>query len=253
MDGKLTKAALGIVALIGTGVTAASAAPAAAPRPSANVGSTGAAQASTTASNSGLGLPVLVENRAGQEVPVTGAVNVGNLPAVQNVNGTVNVGNLPAVQDVQVVAPAETQVVLQATADLTETNPPPVGLTYVKVLRADTGTGQLSGRYGVTSITLGQFGGSQELPVILRAASCDNQNGYGELEDVIVPQGQTVQLTYPSPMQLPFVQSAPAAWCLFAATVQDDGQLHVSVVGRPRSRYCCCGGGGWYGGFCGYW
>jgi hypothetical protein len=30
---------------------------------------------------------------------------------------------------------------------------------------------------------------------------------------------------------LPFVQSAPDSWCLFAQTVQDNGTLHVSVVG----------------------
>jgi hypothetical protein len=233
MQRRIVKAAVAVVVLTGTGITAASAAP-----------SGSGSSASTT--NSGVGLPVLVENHAGQEVPVTGTVNIGNLPATQQVNGTVNVGNLPAtqqvagtvnvgnlpaVQDVQVVSQPAQQVVLQASADLSETNPPPVGLTYVKLLRADTGTGALSGRYAISSVTIGQFGGDQELPVILRAASCDNSNGYGELEDIVVPKGQTVQLNYPSPLQFPLVQSAPAAWCLYAATVQDNGQLHVTVVG----------------------
>jgi hypothetical protein len=33
-------------------------------------------------------------------LPVSGTVNVGNLPATQNVGGTVNIGNLPATQNV---------------------------------------------------------------------------------------------------------------------------------------------------------
>ena len=43
---------------------------------------------------------VLVVNTATEPVPVTGAVNVGNLPATQPVSGTVDVGNLPATQTV---------------------------------------------------------------------------------------------------------------------------------------------------------
>jgi hypothetical protein len=193
--------------------------------------------------NSGVGLPVLVENKAGQNVPVTGTVdvgnlpavqnvngtvNVGNLPAVQNVNGTVNVGNLPAVQNVQVVAPATQQVVLQGSADLSI---PQSGLTYVKLERALGSNTPLSGQLAVSSITISQEGGNQDIEVGIRAASCDNSNGLGELEQVVVPIGQTVQLTYPSPVVLPFVPSAPQSWCLFAATVQDNGTLHVSVVG----------------------
>ncbi len=67
----------------------------------------------TASANTGIGLPALVENKAGQDVSVSGTVNVGNLPAVQNV---------------QVVAPASQQVVLQASADLSI----PQGLTFVK-------------------------------------------------------------------------------------------------------------------------
>jgi hypothetical protein len=43
---------------------------------------------------------VFITNDATSPVPVTGTVNVGNLPATQAVSGTVNVGNLPATQAV---------------------------------------------------------------------------------------------------------------------------------------------------------
>ena len=45
---------------------------------------------------------VLVTNTASNPVPVTGTVNVGNLPATQPVSGTVSVGNFPATQSVTV-------------------------------------------------------------------------------------------------------------------------------------------------------
>jgi hypothetical protein len=43
---------------------------------------------------------VFITNTPEQPVPVAGTVNVGNLPASQEVTGTVNVGNLPATQAV---------------------------------------------------------------------------------------------------------------------------------------------------------
>jgi hypothetical protein len=45
---------------------------------------------------------VLVINSSASPVPVTGTVNVGNLPATQPVSGTVSVGNFPATQNVNV-------------------------------------------------------------------------------------------------------------------------------------------------------
>lgn len=43
---------------------------------------------------------VIIGNTASNPVPVTGTVNVGNLPATQTVDGSVNVGNFPATQAV---------------------------------------------------------------------------------------------------------------------------------------------------------
>jgi len=61
---------------------------------------------------------VVVTNTAANPVPVTGTVNVANLPATQNVSGTVSVGNLPATQDVRVVNPEDSREVYQAEVNL---------------------------------------------------------------------------------------------------------------------------------------
>jgi hypothetical protein len=118
--------------------------------------------------------------------------------------------------------------VMQAAADLPSG---PVGLKDVKLLNAVTGAGKLSGRVAISSITLAQADGSQAIEVALRAATCDDANGFGAVEDVIVPPNQTVHLTYPAALHLPFVASAPTSWCLYAETVRDDGRLMVSVAG----------------------
>jgi hypothetical protein len=216
MQRKFGKAVLGVILLGAVGATAASAAPA---EPAATGGT-------------GIGLGVVVQNKATQVIPVGGTVNVGNLPAVQNVNGSVNVGNLPAVQNVR-VSPPTSQVLMQASAELTDNGQP--GLTYVKLLNELTGAPSLSGHLAVSSVTISQFGGSQPIQVSLRAASCDNSNGLGAIGDVVVPQNQTVQLPYPTPVLMPFVPSVPASWCLFAQTVADNGSLSISVVGTPTS------------------
>lgn len=100
----------------------------------------------------------------------------------------------------------------------------------VKLFEATRGTGKLSGRIAVWSITIAQMGGSQPLEVALRAATCDDTNGFGAIEDVVVPQNQTVHVSYPSAARMPFVATAPTSWCLYASTVQDGSNLHVSVV-----------------------
>ena len=56
-----------------------------------------------------------IANDAGNPVPVSGTVDVGNFPATQTVAGTVDVGNFPAVQDVQVTNFPATQEVTQGT------------------------------------------------------------------------------------------------------------------------------------------
>lgn len=109
------------------------------------------------------------------------------------------------------------------------------GLVYVKLRNARTGKAALSGRYAVSSATFAQFGGSQALPVALRMATCDNANGFGAFEDVAVPQNQTVHLDFPKAVPVPFVATAPTSWCLYAATVPDNGQLSVNVVATKVS------------------
>jgi len=56
-----------------------------------------------------------IANDAGNPVPVSGTVSVGNFPASQTVDGTVNIGNFPAVQNVQVNNFPATQAVTQST------------------------------------------------------------------------------------------------------------------------------------------
>jgi hypothetical protein len=235
MQRKLIKAVLGTIVLIGAGVTAASAAPS---TPDAVGGN-------------GIGLAVVVENKPTQPIPVagavTGTVNVGNLPATQQVAGTVNVGNLPATQqvagsvnvanlpatqNVRVTTPTD-QVLMQASADLTDNGQP--GLADVKLLNATTAAAPLSGRFALSSMTISQLGGSQAIEVALQAASCDDANGLGAIQDVVVAPDQTVQLPYPTPVLMPFVPSVPASWCLFAQTVRDGGRLDISVVGTAVS------------------
>jgi len=105
------------------------------------------------------------------------------------------------------------------------------GLVYAKLHNATTGGSKLTSRLSISSLTIAQEGGSQPLEVILRAATCDNANGFGALEAVVVPQDQTVHLDYPAAFRMPFVATLPASWCLYAATVPAGGRLLVSLVG----------------------
>jgi hypothetical protein len=104
------------------------------------------------------------------------------------------------------------------------------GLFYLKLHSAIDGTGKLTSRIAVSSITLSQFGGSQAITVAIRAATCDNANGFGALEQVVVPQDETVHLTYPSAVRMPLVANTPSSYCLYAETLRDNGRLDVSVV-----------------------
>lgn len=146
--------------------------------------------------------------------------------------GAVGVGSLVATAGAQAALSTGQQVVLQASKQLPASSP---GLVYVKLLSAVTGRGPLSGRFAISSVTIAQFGGSQALEVSLRAATCDNANGFGALENVVVPQYQTVHLDYPKAVQMPFVATAPTSWCLYAETIADGGSLKVSVVATKLS------------------
>ena len=46
----------------------------------------------------------------------------------------------------------------------------------------------------------------------------------------VVPQDDTVHLSYPSAIRMPLVASPPASYCLYAETVRDNGRLDVTVV-----------------------
>jgi hypothetical protein len=104
------------------------------------------------------------------------------------------------------------------------------GLFDLKLRNAINGTGRIGARIAISSITIGQFGGSQAIEVSILAKSCDNANGFGGLEDVVVPQDDTVHLSYPSPIRMPLVANPPASYCLYAETVRDNGTLDVTVV-----------------------
>ena len=62
-----------------------------------------------------VGNEIEIANDAGNPVPVSGTVDIGNFPATQTVDGTVDIGNFPAVQDVQVTNFPATQEVTQGT------------------------------------------------------------------------------------------------------------------------------------------
>jgi hypothetical protein len=158
---------------------------------------------------------------------------VQSIVAAAVVAGAVGVGSLIATPGAQASLATGQQVVMQASKELTLNGQP--GLTYVKLRSALTGRSGLSGRFAVSSVTIAQFGGSQALEVSLRAATCDNSNGFGAIEDVVVPQDQTVHLDYPKAVQMPFVATAPTSWCLYAVTVRDSGTLKVSVVATKVS------------------
>ncbi|MDT4915770.1 MAG: hypothetical protein QOI15_211 [Pseudonocardiales bacterium] len=146
------------------------------------------------------------------------AVGLGSLIMMQNVAG--------ATSATSAVTTASRHVVMQASAELTSG----VGLKDVKLFDATTNSGKLSGRFAVSSVTVAQAGGSQAIEVSLRAATCDNSNAFGAVEYIVVPQDETVHISYPSAVRMPFTASAPTSWCLYAETVRDNGTLHVSVV-----------------------
>jgi hypothetical protein len=157
---------------------------------------------------------------------------VQSVVAVVVVAGAVGVGSLIATPGAQAALSTGQQVVLQASKDLTVNGQ---GLVGVKLLSAVTGRGALSGRFAISSVTIAQFAGSQAIQVSLRAATCDNANGFGATEDVVVPQNETVHLDYPKAVLMPFVATAPTSWCLYAETVRDNGTLMVSVVATKVS------------------
>jgi hypothetical protein len=117
-------------------------------------------------------------------------------------------------------------LVMQASGDLVAGS----GLFYLKLMNATSGFAKVTNRIAVSSITFAQLGGSQPVEVSIRAATCDNSNGFGALEYVVVPQNQTVHLSYPSAVRMPFVSNTPSSYCLYAETVRDGGTLDVTVV-----------------------
>jgi hypothetical protein len=118
-------------------------------------------------------------------------------------------------------------IVMQATGQLSTVGK---GLFDLKLRSAVSGGGQIGARIAVSSITISQFGGSQAIEVAILAKSCDGANGLGGLEDVVVPQDDTVHLSYPSAVRMPMVANPPASYCLYAETVRDNGRLDVTVV-----------------------
>jgi hypothetical protein len=145
------------------------------------------------------------------------------------VAAAVAAGTLVTTQNAAGVARTTTgqHIVMQASGDLVVGS----GLFYLRLHDATRGTAKLTNRIAVSSITLAQLGGSQPIQVSIRAATCDNANGFGALEEVVVPQDQTVHLNYPSAVRMPFVSSTPSSYCLYAETVRDNGTLDVTVVG----------------------
>lgn len=105
------------------------------------------------------------------------------------------------------------------------------GLFNLKLHSAVSGNAKLTNRFAITSITLSQFGGSQAIQVSIHASTCDNTNGYGGLEGVVVPQDETVHLAFPGAVRAPWVAATPASYCLYAESVRDNGVLQVIVVG----------------------
>lgn len=71
---------------------------------------------------------VEVKNDAGSPIPISGSVNVSNLPATQPVSGTVSVSNFPATQPISAVSlPLPVNAATQSTLAALSSN---IALTY---------------------------------------------------------------------------------------------------------------------------
>ena len=118
-------------------------------------------------------------------------------------------------------------IVMQAKGQLSTVGK---GLFDLKLRNAVNAGARISARIAVSSITISQFGGNQAIEVAILARSCDGANGFGGLEDVVVPQDETVHLSYLSAVRMPFTSGLPSSYCLYAETVRDNGRLEVAVV-----------------------
>ena len=125
---------------------------------------------------------VFVTNDASSPVPVSGTVNVGNLPATQSVSGTVNVGNLPATQQVSGTVDVGT---LPAPENVSGgvyqsgSNPP--------------NSSQVLSLPSAIDVTAVMFHSSQLATFSISTAAVGN--GYR-----LVSDGQTVTQSFPNPM-----------------------------------------------------
>jgi hypothetical protein len=150
---------------------------------------------------------------------------VQSVVAVAVVASAVVTGTLIANPGAHAATAGSHQVLMQAIKSLK----PGKNDTF-KLLNETTRLGGLSGTYAVSSATFSDIGSSGPLEVALLAATCTDSNGYGGVDDIVVPPNQTVHIDYPQALRMPFVSHTPGTWCLFAEVPQTDGIVTVSVV-----------------------
>lgn len=188
---------------------------------------------------------VVVTNTGSSPVPVTGSVNVGNLPATQAVSGSVSVSNFPATQpvsgSVNVGNFPSTVSVQGSTAPaapahpimLGGTLPPNLGSSTTVALFDDSTNQQSeSRRMAVGSITVSTEGGGDAATVYvdLRATDC-GVNGLGGIQNLTVHGDSTEHLDFPVPEIIPVVGNG--SYCVVADVLNGDqvNVMSIRVVG----------------------
>jgi hypothetical protein len=158
---------------------------------------------------------VFVTNTADHPVPVTGSVNIANLPSSQNVNGTVSIsgGIAPAAPARPVVLRGELQQ----------------GSTQIALFDDQTGDTRLLSKVAIGSVTVTTEGPASSIYVNLRATDC-GANGLGGIQNISTHGDYTEHLAFPVPLVAPVVGSAP--FCVVADVLNaGTDNVFVQVVG----------------------
>jgi hypothetical protein len=185
---------------------------------------------------------VMARQRGGWKVGLAGtpSVLVANFPADQKVSGTVNVGNLPTTLS-QLgfdsngnlkTSPQGTQNVSVANAVTTQPALPATAFQFAASVTPDhplipAGLPQ-SGHYALTSLSAAN---PTAVQLVLALDEQDCNNLASEVSNgpiVVVPPGQTVELTFPQPWTL-----STTAFTRQCLTISEPGaaQPYISIAG----------------------
>jgi hypothetical protein len=194
------------------------------------VGATGSATR-TTASHSAA-VSAKQEGQWTVGIKGTPSVLVGNIPTTQPVSGTVNVGNLPAVQHVAVDNLPGTQTIggtvnVGSVAGTVTTKPVEPGTPFSVTVQGAgevgvgiTNVGHLAGNpttFWLTSVSAATQQSTTE--VVFLSNLCDGASGGLAVAgpEIVLPGDDTRQLTFPRPYEL-----SPQAGCTEGSTLYGD-------------------------------